>query len=121
MPHACVNAAAVRIEATNDHIVEADERGQHAHGGDQPERRITGNGERETDHIGFARAPIAVPNRRRAFPIDVARPLNVSWYHYVGPTRLVGAANLLAAVAVANPVNLRSRATQIESDSRFPA
>src|SRR5205823_5649531 len=36
MAHARVNAAAIRIKAADDHIVEADQRGEHAHGSDQP-------------------------------------------------------------------------------------
>src|SRR5438094_4833744 len=36
MAHARINAAAVRIKAADDHVVEADQRGEHAHCGDQP-------------------------------------------------------------------------------------
>src|SRR6266480_2439434 len=36
MAHARVNAAAIRIQAADDHVVEADQRGEHAHGSDQP-------------------------------------------------------------------------------------
>src|SRR5438094_6105800 len=36
MAHARVNAAAVRIKAADDHVVEADQCGEHAHGSDQP-------------------------------------------------------------------------------------
>src|SRR5207253_10597269 len=40
----------------------------------------TCDSEGQPDDIGLARSPIAVKNRSRAFPIDVARTLNVSWY-----------------------------------------
>src|SRR6266566_6161113 len=66
MAHARVNAAAIRIEAADDHVVETNERGEHAHQGDEPERCVAGNGKSETDDVGFARAPVAVKNRGRA-------------------------------------------------------
>ena len=71
MTHAGVDAAAIRIEAADDHVVEPDERGEHAHRGDQPERRVPGDRESKADDVGFARAPIAVKNRRRALPIHI--------------------------------------------------
>src|SRR5207248_9287080 len=77
MAYARVNAAAVGIKTANDQVVDPDESSKHAHRGDQPERSVTGNSEGEADDVGFARAPIAVQNRGRAFPIDVARTLNV--------------------------------------------
>src|SRR5438045_5340774 len=73
MPHACVNAAAIRIQPANDHVIDPDQRRENAHRRDEPERRITGYGERETDDVRFTRPPIAVKNRRRARHIDVAR------------------------------------------------
>src|SRR6266487_567115 len=79
MPHARVDAAAVRVEAADDHVVQADKRGEHAHGRDEPERCVTGDGECETNDVGFARAPIAVKNRGRARHIDIARTPNVGW------------------------------------------
>src|SRR6266487_6207890 len=41
MTHARVNAAAVRIKPANDHVVDADQRGQHTHRGDKAEGGIT--------------------------------------------------------------------------------
>ena len=34
MTHAGVDAAAVRIQSADDHIIEPDQRGEHAHSGD---------------------------------------------------------------------------------------
>src|SRR5947199_6146916 len=83
MPHTGVNAAAVGIKAANDHVVEADECSEHAHRRDQPERTVTGDGERKTNDVGLARPPIAVQNRRRALPIHIARTFNVCWYQLI--------------------------------------
>src|SRR5947208_1150078 len=80
MPDTGIDAAAVGIKAANDQIVDADQRGQHAHCGDQPKRSVARNGERQADDVGFARAPVAVQNCGRALPIDIARSLNVGWY-----------------------------------------
>src|SRR6266446_7644588 len=81
MPHTRVNTAAIRIKAADDHIIEPDERGQHAHRGDEPERCVASHGEGEADHVRFARPPIAVQDGGRARHINIARPLNVGWYH----------------------------------------
>src|SRR5439155_1681080 len=83
MPHTGVNAAAVGIKAANDHVVEADECSEHAHRRDQPERTVTGDGERKPNDVGLARPPIAVQNRRRALPIHIARTFNVCWYQLI--------------------------------------
>src|SRR2546426_11174561 len=83
MAHARVNAAAVRIKAADDHVVEANERGEHAHQGDEPERCVASDSKGEAYDIGFARAPIAVKNRSRARNIDVARTLNVGCYQLI--------------------------------------
>src|SRR5438552_14153314 len=87
MPHAGVNAAAVGIKAADDHVVEADERSEHAHRRDQPKRTVAGDSERKPNDVGFAGPPIAVQNRRRALPIHIARPLNVSWDQILTPKR----------------------------------
>src|SRR5437660_5842524 len=89
MPHAGVNPAAVRIQAADDHVVEADECSEHAHRSDQPERSVTGDRERKPNDVGLARAPIAVKNRRRALPIHIARSLNVCWYQLIRLNRSV--------------------------------
>src|SRR5437773_6989278 len=83
MAHTRVNTAPVRIKPADDHVVEADQRRKHAHRRDQPERCVAGDRERETDHIGFAGTPVAVKNRSRALPIDIARTLNVRWYQFL--------------------------------------
>src|SRR5206468_9525307 len=87
MTHAGINTAAVWIEAANDHVVQADECGEDAHRRDQPERRVTGDGESQADHVSFAGAPVAVQNRGRALPIHIARTLNVSWNQTFTPKR----------------------------------
>src|SRR5437879_2641757 len=78
MANARVNAAAVRIKTADDHVVEPDERSEHAHRRDEPERSVTGNSKGEPNDIGFARAPVTVKNGGGARNIDVARTLNVS-------------------------------------------
>src|SRR5947207_8105559 len=80
MAHARVNAAAVGVEAADNHVIDADERGQHAHQRDEPEGGVTCDGEGKTDDVGLARAPIAIQDRSRAFPIDIARTLNAGRY-----------------------------------------
>ena len=79
MTHAGVNAAAIRIKPADDDVVDPDERGQNAHRGDQPERRVAADGKSQADDVGFARAPVAVQNRGRARHIYIARSLNVGW------------------------------------------
>src|SRR5436305_6779442 len=83
MAHARINAAAVRIKTADDHVVEADQRGEHAHQGDEPERCVARDGKGEANDIGLARAPVAVKNRGRARNIDVARTLNVGCYQLI--------------------------------------
>src|SRR5207247_8657718 len=83
MSHACVNAAAVGIQAADDHVIEADECSEHAHRRDQPERSVTGDRERKPNDIGLARPPIAIKDRRRALPVHIARSLDVRWYQLI--------------------------------------
>src|SRR6266705_549817 len=89
MSHACINAAAVGIKTADDHVVEADERSEHAHRRDQPKRCVSGDGKSQANHIGLARPPIAVKNCRRALPIHIARSLNVCWYQLIRLKRSV--------------------------------
>src|SRR5438067_12779475 len=80
MSHARVNAATVGVKTADDHVINADECGQYTHQGDEPKRGVTGDGEGKTDDVGLARAPVTVEDRSRAFPIDIARTLNVGRY-----------------------------------------
>src|SRR6266404_4261323 len=89
MPDTGINAAAVGIQAADDHIVEAHECSEHAHRRDQPERSVTGDGERKPNDVGLARAPIAIKNCRRALPVHIARSLNVCWYQLIRLKRSV--------------------------------
>src|SRR5438045_1000406 len=89
MSHACINAAAVGIQAADDHVVEADECSEHAHRRDQPKRCVAGDGKSQANHIGLARAPIAVQDCGRALPIHIARSLNVCWYQLIRLKRSV--------------------------------
>src|SRR6478672_9671352 len=73
MTHAGVDATAVWIKAANDHVIDSDERRQHTHGGDQPERGVTGDGKGEANYVGLAGAPVSVKDGRRARNIDIAR------------------------------------------------
>ena len=41
-------------------------------------RRKTSGNECQADDIGLTRAPVTVEQRRRAFPIDIARPMYAS-------------------------------------------
>src|SRR5207237_3391432 len=89
MSHACINAAAVGIQAADDHVVEADECSEHAHRRDQPKRCVSGDGKSQANHIGLARPPIAIKNCRRALPVHIARSLNVCWYQLIRLKRSV--------------------------------
>ena len=73
MTDAGINTTAIRIEPADDDVVDPDERGQDAHRRDQPERRVTANGERQADDVRFARPPVAVKNGRRARRVHIAR------------------------------------------------
>src|SRR5438874_8373076 len=81
MTDARVNTAAVRVKTADDHVIDADERGQHTHQGDEPEGRVTCDGEGKTDDVGLARAPVTVEDSSRAFPIDIAWTFNVGRDH----------------------------------------
>src|SRR5947207_2105183 len=83
MAHTGINAAAVWIKPADDHVVEADQRSEHAHRGDQPEGGVARDGEGEADNVRFAGTPVAVKNRSRALPIHIARTLNVRWYQFL--------------------------------------
>src|SRR5205823_10488076 len=81
MTDARVNAAAVGIEAADNHVIDADECVYHTHQGDEPEGSVTCDGEGKTDDVGLAGAPVTVEERSRAFPIDIAWTLNVGRDH----------------------------------------
>jgi len=70
-----------RDARTDDHVVDSDERGQHAHRGDQPDGAVSGDSECQPNDIGFIRTPVAIEDRGRGLPIDVARTFNVGWNH----------------------------------------
>src|SRR6266568_8574410 len=105
MAHTRVDSAAVRIQAADDHVVDADKGGENAHRGDEPERGITADGKGKADDVGFARAPIAVQNRGRARYIDIARTLNVGWYQFFDSNE--------AALARRSASLLRSRSLRL--------
>src|SRR6266480_3385360 len=106
MSHTGIDAATVWIEPTDHDIIRTHQCGQHAHGRDQPERRISGNGERKPNHIGLAGAPVAVKNRCRALPIDIARTFNVGWYQLIRlkRDRLARRGALLSGVGFHHPL-----------------
>src|SRR5262245_19178937 len=79
MPHACVNAAAIRIQATDNHVVDPDQNDERAHRRDEPKRRIARDCESETDDVGLTGAPIAIQNRRSTRDVDVAWTLYAGW------------------------------------------
>ena len=45
VPDGCIHTAAVRVEPADDHIVDPNKRGQHAHCRDQTERAVAGDRE----------------------------------------------------------------------------
>src|ERR1041384_4885119 len=75
MANARVNTAAIRVMPADDDVIDSDQRGEHAHRRDKPERTVTGDGKGKADHIGFARAPVTIKNGRSARRIDVSRPI----------------------------------------------
>ena len=81
VPDAGINAAAIGIMAADDHVINAHERGEQGHGGNEPKRGVACDGESEANDVRFAGAPIAVENSRSARPIDVARPFSVTDDH----------------------------------------
>ena len=81
MPHARIDAAAVRVMLADRHVVHADQRGEHAHGGDEPEGGVARDGEGEAHHVGFARAPVSVENGGGAPGIEVARAFGTGSDH----------------------------------------
>ena len=66
MPNTRVNATAVWIKTADNHVVDPDERSEYAHRGDEPERCIAGDSERQPYDVGLAGAPVPVKNRSRA-------------------------------------------------------
>jgi len=90
MPHAGIDPAAIGIMLADRHVVDAHQGGEQAHGGDEPERAVAGDGKRQPDDIGFAGAPVAVENGRRPRGIHVARPFRVARNHC--PTNSLSAA-----------------------------
>ncbi len=66
MANTRINTAAVRIKAADDHVVDADERGEDTHRGDEPEGSVAGDSKGKADDVGFARAPVAIKNGGRA-------------------------------------------------------
>src|SRR5438094_9069583 len=79
MPYARINSAAVGIQPADDHVVETDECSEYAHCRDQPKRCVSGDGKSQANHVGLTGAPVAVQNGGRAFPVHIARTLNVCW------------------------------------------
>ena len=62
---------------TADHnVIDPYQSGQRADRENDWQRRKTGGQKRQTDDVGFARAPIAVKQRGGAFPIDVPRTMD---------------------------------------------
>src|SRR4029077_13409588 len=57
-------------------VIDSDQTGEHADGKNDWQRRKSRGEKRQPDHIGFARAPIAVEQRGCAFPINIARPMH---------------------------------------------
>ncbi len=76
--HAGINAAAVRVVAADGHVIDADQGGQQAHGGDEPEGTVAADGKGQADDVGLAGAPVAIENGGGAGRIDVARPSGVT-------------------------------------------
>ena len=68
--------------ATDHDVIDADQAGQRADRENDRQRRKSRREKREPDDVGLARAPVAVKQRGRAFPIHIARPLNVGWDQY---------------------------------------
>src|SRR6185312_5705640 len=79
------------MAADND-VINPDQPGNRANREDDWQRRKSGREKSETDDVGFARAPVAVEQRRRAFPINIARPMHAGrlpkqgFRHFLGGT-----------------------------------
>src|SRR5690349_9843813 len=81
MAHARVHAAAIRIMFADDDVVDADQRREDAHRGDEPKRTVARDSKGEADDVRFAGAPIAIKNRRRAWRVHVARTVRADRNH----------------------------------------
>ena len=68
-----INAAAIREMRANNNIVVGHHRGEHADREDDRQGAEARRDKSQADDVGFARSPIAVKQRCRAFPIHVAR------------------------------------------------
>ena len=81
MAHTGVHTAAIGVVLADRHVIDAHKRGEQAHGQDEPERTIPRHRKRQADDICLAGPPIAVKNRSRACPSDIARSLRSTRYH----------------------------------------
>jgi hypothetical protein len=78
-----INTTAFRKVFADPNVIQTDQCREHADGEHKPKRTVHRQRKRDTDDVGFARAPIAIQQGGRAFPIDIARTLNVVWYQLV--------------------------------------
>ena len=62
--------------AADHDVIDPDQTGQRADGENDRQRRKSGRQKCQANDIGLARAPVAIKQRGRAFPIDVARAMH---------------------------------------------
>src|SRR6185503_4485330 len=65
----------------DNHVAVSDHGGQDAHGQDDGKRGITGGNKGQANNIGLACSPIAIEQRRGAFPVDVPWAVNAAAIH----------------------------------------
>src|SRR5690242_19602792 len=60
VPHTGIDTASVGIVAADDHVIDAYQRGEQAHWGNEPKGTVTCHGGSQAANVDFARTPIAV-------------------------------------------------------------
>src|SRR5439155_23599285 len=73
-----IDTAAVRKMRADNNVVETNDCRERAYREDDRKRRETSGDKCEAEHIGFARTPVAIEQRGRPFPVDVARTMHRS-------------------------------------------
>ena len=76
-----VDTAAIWVLFADDDVVDAHQRGEHAHRGGEPKRAVSSDGKGEADDVGFARAPVAIENGGGTRRVYVSRPIGRNRNH----------------------------------------
>ena len=75
MTHTRINTPAVRVMPADDDIINAHQRGEHAHRRDEPEGAVARDSKSQSDNVGFTRSPISIKDGRRSWRIHIPGPI----------------------------------------------